>query len=57
MILASVLFGLSLLPLNEDESPPVVLTMMFMLGHVVMNSEDLTSDTSSSTRMNTNFLS
>ena len=37
VVLASVLLGLSLLPLREDASPPVVLNIMFMLWHVFMN--------------------
>ena len=37
VILASVLLGLSILPLIEDSSPPVVCTIMFMLWHVFMN--------------------
>ena len=57
MILASFLLGLSLLPLREEASPPVVWTMMFMLWHVIINSEDLASYTSSSTLMNATFLS
>ena len=37
--------------------PPVVWTMMFMLWHVFINSEDLASAPSSSTLMNATFLS
>ena len=57
VILASVLLGLSLLPLREEASPPVVWTMMFMLWHVLINSDDLASAPSSSTLMNATFLS
>ena len=57
VILSSVLLGLSLLPLRGEASPPVVWTMMFMLWHVFINSEGLSSATSSSTLMNANFLS
>ena len=57
VILASVLLWLSLLPLIEEVSPPVVWIMMFVLWHVFMNSEDLASDKSSSTLMKVTFLS
>ena len=43
VILASVLLGLSLLPLREEAYPPVVWNIMFMLCHVFMNSEDIDS--------------
>ena len=56
VILASVLLGLSLLPLREEASPPVVWTVIFMLWHVFMNSEDLASAPYSSTLMNVTFL-
>ena len=57
MVLASVLLGISLLPLREDASTPVVLNMMFMLWHVFINYEDLSSAPYSYTMMNANFLS
>ena len=56
MILASVLFGIYILPFSEDASPPIVLTMMFMLWHVLMTSEDLASARSSSTQKNETLL-
>ena len=57
MVLASLLSGLSLLPLREDLSPPVVWTIMFIIWHVFMNSEYISSAPYSSTPMNTTFLS
>ena len=57
VILASVLLGLSILPLREEAYPPVVWTMMLMLWHVLINSDDLASAPSSSTLMNATFLS
>ena len=57
MILASVLSGISLLPLREETSPPVVRTIMFMLWHVFINYEDMASATSSSTLMHATLLS
>ena len=56
LLLPSVLFGLSLLPLSEYEYPPVVWTMMLILCHDFTNSEYLASAPSSSTWMNANFL-
>ena len=56
MILESVLLGISLLPLREYASPAVVYTMMLMLWHIFMNSEDLVSDQSLSSLMNATFL-
>ena len=43
--------------MREDESPPLVWTMMFMLWHVLMSSEGLASYPYSSTCMNATFLS
>ena len=57
VISAIVLLGLSLLPLREEASPLVFWTMMFMLSHVFMNSEDLSSALYSSTLMNATLLS
>ena len=57
MILASVLLGLSLFPFSEYESPPVVLTMMFMLVHVLISPEYLSSVPYFSTHINSTFLS
>ena len=51
-----VLFAISVLPLREDSSPSEFWTIMFMLFHVLINSEYLASDPSSSTHMNENFL-
>ena len=45
------------LPLREDSYPPVFWTMMFMLWHVFINSEDIDSAPSSLTMMNANLLS
>ena len=56
VILASVLLGLSLLPLIEEASPPVFWTMMFMLWRVFITFEDLVSDPSSSTLTNATLL-
>ena len=56
MILASVLLGLSILQLREDVYPPVFWTIMFMLWHVLMNSDNIASAPYSSTQMNENFL-
>ena len=55
-ILTSVLFGISLFPLSEVSSPPVVWIVVFILWHVLIDSEDLASATYLSTRMNTTFL-
>ena len=57
VILAIVLLVLSLLPLREEASPPVVWTMMFVLWNVFINSEDLASVPYSSTLINATFLS
>ena len=57
VILASVLLRLSLLPLGEEASPPVVWTMMLILWHVFITSEDLDIAPSSSTFMNATVLS
>ena len=57
MIVAIVLLVFSLLPLTEEAYPPVILTMMFMLWHVLINSEDIASDPSSYTLMNAILLS
>ena len=57
VILASVLLGISLLPLREETFPPVLWTMMFMLWHVVINSECLYSAQSLYTLKNATFLS
>ena len=57
MILASVLFGISIFLLSEEASPPAVLTMMLMSLNVLINSEDLASAPYSSTRIKENLLS
>ena len=57
MVLESILLGIFILPLREDESPPIAWTMMFMFQHVFINSEDLSSDPYSSIHMNATFLS
>ena len=57
VILASVLIGISLLPLREEAYQPVLWAMMFMLWHVFINYEDLASALYSSTMMNATFLS
>ena len=56
VILSSVLLGISILPLREEASPPLVWNMMFMLWHVFINSKDIASAPSSSTPMNAAFL-
>ena len=56
VILASVILVISILPLREDASPPVVLNMVFMLWYVFINSEDLAGAPYSSTRINETFL-
>ena len=43
--------------MREDTSPPVVWTMIFLLWHVFMNSEDIYSAPFSSIWMNAAFLS
>ena len=48
---------LSILPMIEDASPPVVWTMVFMLWYVFINPEDFSGAPYSSTRMNATFLS
>ena len=57
MILTSFLFGVLLIPLSEDASPPVVLNMMFMLWHGLINSEDISSASYSFCQINATFLS
>ena len=57
MILARVLFGISIFTLRKDPYHPVVWNMMLMLWHVFVNSEDLAIGPSSWTRMNATFLS
>ena len=57
VILERVLFVLLVLTLSEDASPPVFLTIMFMIWHVFINSEDLASAPSSSTWKNETLLS
>ena len=57
LILESALFGISLLPLSEDSSLPVVWTVMFVLWHVFVNSEDLIRAPYSSTCIKANLLS
>ena len=49
--------GFQFLTLREDASQPVVWTIMFMLWHVPINSEDLANAPYFPNRMNTNFLS
>ena len=44
-------------PLKEDAYPPVVWTILFILWHVFINSEDLDGAPSSSTLMNATLLS
>ena len=56
VLLYSVLFGSSFYPSSEDASTPSVLTIMFMLWNVLINSEDLSNKKSSSTCMNATLL-
>ena len=55
-MLSSFLLGLFLLSLIEYSSQPIVWTLVFMLLHVFVNSEDIASAPSSSTQINENFL-
>ena len=57
VILSSFLLGLSLLPLREEASQPIVFTVVFMLWHFFINSEYLDSAPYSSTLINATLLS
>ena len=56
VILSIVLFWIPLFPLSEDTQTPIVLTMMFMLWHVLINSEDLSSAQYLSTWINATLI-
>ena len=56
-MLVTVLFGVLVFPFSEDAYPHVVWTMMFVLWHVFIYSEDITSDPYSWTLIDATFLS